>query len=123
MNAGPGAKVQEVENPELAQLLQQREAAYVAAFMALKQWEVVQAACLDVDQKGKSGTLLIVCTQSNNHCRLVSTEHGAIEGLVLMAGKFCLQVSYQQPACASPSYHILICLMAVPSVTLAATVF
>ena len=51
--AGPSVKVEEVKNPELARLLQQREAAYVAALMALLQWEAVQAAYLNADRKGK----------------------------------------------------------------------
>lgn len=51
--AGPSVKVEEVKSPELARLLQQREAAYVAALMAILQWEAVQAAYLNADRKGK----------------------------------------------------------------------
>lgn len=50
--AGPSAIVEEVESQELASLLQQREAAFVAALMALKQWEAVQQARADVQEKG-----------------------------------------------------------------------
>ncbi|KAK9822317.1 hypothetical protein WJX74_006875 [Apatococcus lobatus] len=49
---GPGATAEEVQSRELADLLQRREAAYVAALMALKQWEAVEQAYAAVDEKG-----------------------------------------------------------------------
>ncbi|KAK9822296.1 hypothetical protein WJX74_004278 [Apatococcus lobatus] len=104
---GPGAIAEEVQSRELAHLLQQREAAYVAVLMALKQWEAVEQAYAAVDEKGNQrynylemGSMQPLEIHSHSSSSPISEDAAERWGSVLSmipGGKLCEQLSSDVP--------------------------